>query len=109
MKLNNKIGGIPQKIVSTVFFLVTFVCLFYFFTTAKYLPFFLASIIVIMPVAVNIVLHLFACEIPFKKPQKKVLAEGTKKIKKLLHRAIYILKLCVYGVAFAYNKSHRIL
>ena len=75
MKLNNKIGGIPQKIVSTVFFLVTFVCLFYFFKTTKELPFFLAAIIVIMPVAVNILLHLFACEIPLKKPQKKIFAE----------------------------------
>ena len=109
MKLNNKIGGIPQKIVSTVFFLVTFVCLFYFFTTAKYLPFFLAAIIVIMPVAVNILLHLFACEFPFKKPQKKIFAEGTKKFKRLLHNAFYILKLCVYGVTFAYNKAHKIL
>ena len=109
MKLNNKIGGIPQKIVSTVFFLVTFVCLFYFFTTAKYLPYFLAAIIVIMPVAVNILLHLFACEIPFKKPQKKIFAEGTKKFKKLLHNAFYILKLCVYGVTVAYNKAHKIL
>ena len=68
MKQSNKIGGIAQKIISTVFFLVTFICLLYLYITVKYLPFFLAAIIVIMPVAVNIFLHLFACKIPSKKP-----------------------------------------
>ena len=82
MKLNSKIGGIAQKIVSTVFFIVTFICLLYLYITVKYLPFFLAAIIVIMPVSVNIFLHLFACKIPSKRPSKKVFEEDVKKSKK---------------------------
>ena len=109
MKPNNKIGGVAQKIVSTVFFLVTFVCLFYFFTTVKYLPFFLAAIIVIMPVAVNIFLHLFACKMPLKKPEKKVFDEGTKKSKKFLAKVAYVIKLCAYGISSVYNASHKVL
>ena len=75
----NKIGGVAQKIISTVFFIATFACLLYFFFTVKYLPFFLAAIIVAMPLAVNILLHLFACKIPTRKPEKEVFEEGTKK------------------------------
>ena len=37
---HSKIGGVAQKIISTVFFLATFACLFYFFYSTKYLPFF---------------------------------------------------------------------
>ena len=66
MKANPKIGGVAQKIISTVFFIVTFAFLLYLYFTVKYLPFFLAAIIIIMPVAVNIFLHLFACKIPSK-------------------------------------------
>ena len=58
MKNNNKFGGVAQKIISTVFFIATFACLLYFFFTVKYLPFFLAAIVVAMPLAVNILLHL---------------------------------------------------
>ena len=109
MKLNNKIGGIAQKIVSTVFFLVTFIFLLYLYFTVKYLPFFLAAMIVIMPVAVNIFLHLFACKIPSKKPEKKSFAEGTKKNIKFFSTLWYGIKLCAYGLAVAYNSSHKVL
>lgn len=109
MKNNNKFGGIAQKMISTVFFLVTFIFLLYLYLTIKYLPFFLGAMIVILPAAVNLLLHLFACEIPTKKPEKKALEEGTKKIKKFLLNVLHGLKLCVYGIAFAYNKAHKIL
>ena len=109
MKLNNKIGGIAQKIISTVFFLVTFICLLYLYSKVKYLPFFLAAIIVIMPVAVNIFLHLFACKIPSKKPLKKEFDESVKKSKKSLSAFGYIIKLCAYGISVGYNKAHKIL
>ena len=109
MKDNKKIGGVAQKIVSTVFFLVTFAVLVYLYITVKYLPFFLAAILVIMPVTVNIFLHLFACKIPSKKPEKKVFEEGTKKSKKFFSKCGYIIKLCVYGIATAYNNTHKIL
>lgn len=106
---HSKIGGVAQKIISTVFFLATFACLFYFFYSTKYLPFFLASIIVAMPVAVNILLHLFACKIPFEKPQRVAQEEGTKKGKKILSTVLYAVKLCAYAIAFAYNKTQKIL
>ena len=109
MKLNNKIGGIAQKIVSTVFFLVTFICLFYLYLKVKYLPFFLAAIIIIMPVAVNIFLHLFACKMPSQKPQKKVFDENTKKSKKFFFGFLHVIKCLGYGISVAYNKSHKIL
>ena len=109
MKDNKKIGGVAQKIVSTVFFLVTFAALLYLYITVKYLPFFLAAILVIMPVTVNIFLHLFACKIPSKKPEKKVFEEGTKKSKKFFSKCGYIIKLCAYGIATAYNNTHKIL
>ena len=109
MKLNNKIGGIPQKIVSTAFFIVVFTFLYVFYTMVPYLPFFMAGVIIITPIAVNIFLHLFACKIPFQKPQKKALPEGTKKIKRIFSIVLYVLKLCAYGVVFAYNKIHKIL
>ena len=109
MKPNNKIGGVAQKIISTVFFLVTFICLLYFYITVKYLPFFLAAIIVIMPVAVNIFLHLFACKMPSKKPEKKVFEDGTKKSKKFFAGISHLIKLCAYGISSAYNASHKVL
>ena len=109
MKPNNKIGGVAQKIVSTVFFLVTFVCLLYFYFTVKYLPFLLAAIIVMMPVAVNIFLHLFACKFSVAKPEKKTFDEGTKKAKKIFMVLSYVFKRCGYGLATAYNKTHKIL
>lgn len=109
MKDNKKIGGVAQKIVSTVFFLVTFAALLYLYITVKYLPFFLAAILVIMPVTVNIFLHLFACKMPSKKPEKKVFEEGTKKSKKFFSKCGYIIKLCAYGIATAYNNTHKIL
>lgn len=109
MKQSNKIGGIAQKIVSTVFFLVTFICLLYLYITVKYLPFFLAAIIVIMPVAVNIFLHLFACKIPFNKPTKEVFDENTKKSKRALLSVGYVIRLAAYGASAAYNKAHKIL
>ena len=109
MKANPKIGGVAQKIISTVFFIVTFAFLLYLYFTVKYLPFFLAAIIIIMPVAVNIFLHLFACKIPSKKPEKKVFEEGTKKSKKFFSNFWYGIKLCAYGISVAYNKSHKIL
>ncbi len=109
MKQSNKIGGIAQKIVSTVFFLVTFICLLYLYITVKYLPFFLAAIIVIMPVAVNIFLHLFACKIPSNKPTKKVFDESTKKSKRALSSVGYVIRLAAYGASAAYNKAHKIL
>ena len=109
MKLNSKIGGIAQKIVSIVFFIVTFICLLYLYITVKYLPFFLAAIIVIMPVSVNIFLHLFACKIPSKRPSKKVFEEDVKKSKKFFYNFAYGIKLCAYGISVAYNKSHKVL
>ena len=109
MKLNNKIGGVAQKIISTVFFLVTFICLFYLYLTVKYLPYFLAAIIVIMPVTVNIFLHLFACAIPSKKPQKRVFEGDTKKGKKFFSNLLYGFKCIGYGISVAYNKAHKIL
>ena len=109
MKLNNKIGGAAQKIISTVFFLVTFICLFYLYLTVKYLPFFMASIIVMMPVAVNIFLHLFACKIPFSKPIKKTFEDDVKKSKRIFSSVGYAIKLAAYGISAAYNKSHKIL
>lgn len=109
MKANHKIGGVAQKIVSTVFFIVTFVALFYLYLKVKYLPFFLSALIVIMPVSVNIFLHLFACEIPSKKPEKKVFEDGTKKLKKFFFNFGYIIKLCAYGISVAYNKTHKVL
>ena len=109
MKLNNKIGGAAQKIISTVFFLVTFICLLYLYLTVKYLPFFMASIIVMMPVAVNIFLHLFACKIPFSKPIKKTFEDDVKKSKRIFSSVGYAIKLAAYGISAAYNKSHKIL
>lgn len=109
MKLNNKIGGVAQKIISTVFFLVTFICLLYLYITVRYLPFFLAAIIVIMPVAVNIFLHLFACKIPTTKPQKKDLGENPNKGKKFLFGFLHLIKCCGYGISVAYNKTHKVL
>ena len=109
MKLNNKIGGAAQKIISTVFFLVTFICLLYLYLTVKYLPFFMASIIVMMPVAVNIFLHLFACKIPFSKPIKKTFDDDVKKSKRIFSSVGYAIKLAAYGISAAYNKSHKIL
>lgn len=105
----NKIGGVAQKIISTVFFIATFACLLYFFFTVKYLPFFLAAIIVAMPLAVNILLHLFACKIPTRKPEKEVFEEGTKKGKRFLSSTLYLIKLCAYAIAAAYNKLHKVL
>ena len=109
MKLNNKIGGAAQKIISTVFFLVTFICLLYLYLTVKYLPFFMASIIVMMPVAVNIFLHLLACKIPFSKPIKKTFEDDVKKSKRIFSSVGYAIKLAAYGISAAYNKSHKIL
>lgn len=109
MKHNSKIGGVAQKIVSTAFFLVTFICLLYFYIKVKYLPFFLAATIIILPVVVNAFLHLFACKIPSKRPEKKTVEEGTKRIKRFFSRFCYIIKLCAYGISVAYNKIHRIL
>lgn len=109
MTSNNKIGGVAQKIISTVFFIGTFACLLYFFFTVKYLPFFLAAIIVAMPVAVNIFLHLFACKIPAQRPQKKAFEEGTPKGKRIFPTVWYFVKLAAYAVAFAYNKAHKAL
>ncbi|MBE6534218.1 MAG: hypothetical protein E7678_04530, partial [Ruminococcaceae bacterium] len=109
MKSNNKIGGVAQKIISTVFFLVTFICLLYFYSKVKYLPLFLAAIIVVMPVAVNFFLHLFSCKFSTKKPEKKVFEEGTKKAKKFFLNFLYILKKGLYGILCAYNKAHKVL
>lgn len=109
MKNNNKFGGVAQKIISTVFFLVTFVFLLYLYFATKYLPFFLGAMIIILPAAVNFFLHLFACKMPIKKPEKKTLEEGTKKGKKLFEKALYGLKLCFYGIFFGYNKAHKVL
>lgn len=106
---HSKIGGIAQKIISTVFFIVTFIYLLYLYSAIKYLPFFLAAIIIIMPVAVNIFLQLFACAIPSRKPEKKVFEEGTKKSKRFFSRVGYAFKLSAYGISVAYNKSHKIL
>lgn len=105
----SKIGGIAQKIISTVFFLVTFIYLLYLYSAIKYLPFFMAAIIIIMPVAINIFLQLFACAIPSRRPEKKVLEEGTKKAKRFFSRLWYAVKLSAYGISVAYNKSHKIL
>ena len=105
----NKIGGVAQKIISTVFFIATFACLLYFFFTVKYLPFFLAAMIVAMPLAVNILLHLFACKIPTRKPEKEVFEEGTKKGKRFLSSTLYLIKLCACAIASAYNKLHKVL
>ena len=109
MRQSNKIGGVAQKIISTVFFLVTFICLLYLYITVKYLPFFLAAIIVIMPVAVNTLLHLFACKIPAQKPTKRVFDESTKKSKKAFSTIAYAIKLSAYGISVAYNSVHKIL
>ena len=104
MKHNSKIGGVAQKIVSTAFFLVTFICLLYFYIKVKYLPFFLAAAIIVMPVVVNAFLHLFACKMPSKRPTKKTFEEGTKKIKKFFSKIWYAVKLCAYGISVAYIK-----
>ena len=88
----SKIGGLAQKIVSTVFFFVTFAYLFYLYITLRYLPLFLASILIIMPVLVNIFLHLFSCKFSTTKPEKQILDEKTKKVKKVLANIFYIIK-----------------
>ena len=105
----NKIGGLAQKIISTVFFLVTFAFLLYLFITLKYLPFFLAAIVVIMPVATNIFLHLFACKFTMNKPEKQIFEEKTKKSKKIFANILYAIKKVGYAITVAYNKSHKIL
>ena len=109
MKNNNKFGGVAQKIISTVFFLVTFVFLLYLYFATRYLPFFLGAMIIILPAAVNFFLHLFACKMSIKKPEKNTFEEGTKKSKKFFKRALYGVKLCFYGISFGYNKAHKVL
>lgn len=109
MKINNKIGGVAQKITSTVFFLVTFIFLLYLYATMKYLPFFLTAMIVILPVAVNFFLNLFACKFNLHMPQKAVFEEETKKLKKFLSSIGYFFKRFVYTLAALYNKIHKVL
>ena len=86
MKINNKIGGIAQKIISTVFLLATFILLLYWYSATKYLPLFLSAMVVILPVAVNVSLQLFACRFNTVSPEKVELDAGTKKIKKIFIR-----------------------
>ena len=109
MKINNKIGGVAQKITSTVFFLVTFIFLLYLYGTLKYLPFFLVAMVVILPVAVNFFLNLFACKFNAEMPQKAVFDEETKKIKKVLFSIAYFFKRVGYACKTLYNKIHKVL
>ena len=105
----SKIGGLAQKIVSTVFFFVTFAYLFYLYITLRYLPLFLVSILIIMPVLVNIFLHLFSCKFSITKPKKQTLDEKTKKVKKVLANIFYIIKKIGYSLTVLYNKAHKVL
>lgn len=105
----NKIGGLAQKIISTAFFVGVFAFLFFMYLKLRYLPFFLAAIIVIMPVSVNFLLQLFSCKFPSAKPEKPTPEEGVKKAKIFFAKVKYILKKAIYGISFAYNKSHAIL
>ena len=70
MKIKDKIGGIGQKITSTVFFVATFVYLLYLYSKMKYLPILLVAMLIILPVAVNFFLHLFACKFNSEEPKK---------------------------------------
>ena len=109
MKINNKIGGIAQKLISTAFFLVTFIFLLYLYSTMKYLPFFFASLIIILPVAINFFLQLFACKINSEAPIKADLDEETKKFKKFLFAIKYAFKRFAYAFTVLYNKIHKVL
>lgn len=109
MKIKDKIGGIGQKITSTVFFVATFVYLLYLYSKMKYLPILLVAMLIILPVAVNFFLHLFACKFNSEEPKKPEFEEGTKKLKKFFSSVKYGRKKFAYSFKVLYNKIHKVL
>lgn len=109
MRLSNKFDGGLQKILSTAFFLVTFIFLQYLYAITLYIPFYMVSMIVILPVAINFLLQLFSCKFNLHEPEKQELEEGTKKLKKFLLTSRYTAKKILYSSTVFYNKIHKVL
>ncbi len=109
MKSGNKIGGVAQKIFSTVLFAGIAIFLLYLYYVMKYVPFFLAAMVILLPASVNFFLQLFSCKFDFQMPQKTESAEGTKKLKNFFLAVSYVLKRIRYALATLYNKIHKFL
>lgn len=110
MKLNIKINGIAQKILSSVFFLGSFLFLQYLYAQTLYIPFYMASMIIILPVVVNFLLHFFACKFNVTEPKKKEDGEEKSKgVKKFLGALGFTIKRAMYKLTVLYNKANKIL
>ena len=109
MKDSNKISGMAQKLFSTVVFAGIAMFLLYLYYIMKYVPFFLAAMVILLPVAVNFFLQFFSCRFNFQAPQKIEPEEGTKKIKRFFMTVAYTLKRVGYALTALYNKIQKIL
>lgn len=109
MKLSNKIGGVAQKISSTVIFAGIAIYLLYLYYIMKYIPFFLAAMVILLPVAVNFFLQLFSCRFSSQRPQKTEPTSETKKIKRFFMSVGYAFKRVAYALTSLYNRIQKIL
>lgn len=109
MEPKRKLDGLLPIMLSSAFMVGVAVFLFFLYNTSKYLPYLLAALTAALFIGINLLLSLLGRRIPIKHPQKKSFTEQDKKIKRLVCKAIYALKMGVYGVVFAYNKIYKIL
>ncbi len=109
MKFGNKIGGLAQKLFSTVLFAGVAIFLLYLYYVMKYVPFFLAAMVILLPVSVNFFLQLFSCRFNFQMPQKTESDDETNKAKKVFATVLYTLKHVGYVLTTLYNRIHKIL
>ena len=109
MKHTVKINGLAQKLVSTVLFAGIAIFLLYLYYSMLYLPFFLAAMVILLPISVNFFLQLFSCKSNFQMPIKAEPQEEKNKVKVFFSTAKFVTKRILYALATLYNKTRKAL